>query len=840
MKSRILLLAWMLLFRSWCFAAAPSTPREFVNSIGMRFIRIEAGTFRMGENREIGEEWIDPLCYPARSELAKRFPEMDPSRFHLPAHYFRSGDYDEHPVHMVSIRDPFYMGAFEVTNAQYERFDPSHRSLRGKMGFSHKDDEAVIFVSWQDAIRFCQWLSRKEKRPYRLPTEAEWEYAARAGSDTLFFTGNTLPPAYRKNARSTSFASVEDRVSLEIGTTVANAWGLFDMIGNVEEWVSDWYGPYRAESQTDPVGPADGSFKISRGGSHGTDPYYLRSANRMASLPQTSSWLIGFRVVQGRSPKTKPFPVSSPESGANSSSPSPQSKAMDPQKPFFLGPRRYVKIPPEARGPLFPHHNHDAAITDCPNGDLLAIWYTCGQERGRELAVAAARLPRGSGEWEPAFPFWDTPDRNDHCPALWFDGKQTLYHFNGVSAAGRWEPLAILMRTSIDNGYTWSRARLIAPDFGLRNMVGEPVLQTADGSILFGADAGGGSTVWISRDHAKTWSDPGGTIRGVHAGIVELKDGRLLALGRGQNIDGWMPASYSSDRGATWVSQASPFPPIGGGQRAALLRLKEGAIFFASFAKNIRDFEPATETANDERGQTNLFAALSFDEGKSWPVRKVISDGLPEHGAATTDGALILMSPDRSEPQGYLSVCQAKDGRIHLISSWNHYAFNVAWLKQETGTPKPGPEFRNLSARESLTQAFRKSPSVLEDLSPERGFTLECLGGAGLELSLEIRTGPHNTNRYRLRVATDGIYYRQTGKEYRIAGSAPNPKGNRYRLAIRNDTALQIYRDGVFLSVQPADVLIDWRLPARGSVLSWKNAVQNPLGDNSGAYAPVP
>ncbi|MBM4084607.1 MAG: formylglycine-generating enzyme family protein, partial [Planctomycetes bacterium] len=165
------------------------TGNELTNSIGMKFVRIEPGSFMMGQT---------------------------------------DGDWDERPAHKVTLSRPFYMAATEVTNAQYELFDPKHRELRGKRGLSKADDEAVIFVSWHDAVRFCEWLSKKEGRPYRLPTEAEWEYACRAGTTTAYHTGDTLPAAYHKVQR---FEWNPQPVSLAVGQT-PNPWGLWDMNGN--------------------------------------------------------------------------------------------------------------------------------------------------------------------------------------------------------------------------------------------------------------------------------------------------------------------------------------------------------------------------------------------------------------------------------------------------------------------------------------------------------------------------------------------------------------------------------------------------------------------------------
>ena len=643
-------------------ATAMPTGKEYTNSIGMRFVNIESGSFVMGPNET-----------PLPEEIAGNENRLN-------------GTFDEHPAHEVTISKSFYAGVYQVTNAQYEEFDPEHRKLRGKRGFSTEDNEAVVFVSWHDAVRFCEWLSEKEGLQYRLPTEAEWEYACRAGTTTPFHTGNTLPEESLKNAGELRPSGTV--VSVFVGESPSNAWGLYDMHGNVEEWCHDWYGPYEAGDQMDPVGRADGDFRVTRGGSHSTEIYYLRSADRMGTIPEDGNWLIGFRVVLGKMPKTEPLPPPPPElwqRDVKQDVPADLTEGPDPNKPYFNGPNLYVKIPQDSHGPMFSRHNHDPAIAMCPNGDVLAIWYTCEREPGRELALAASRLRRGATEWEPAAPFWDAPDRNDHAPALWYDGKDTLYHYNGLSAGPGYKKrsLAIIMRTSKDNGVTWSKARFVNPE---RDLPSQPVaceFRTREGYIVFISDAAGGSVLWISRDEGQTWEMSEGKIAGIHAGAVQLKDGSLLGFGRGNNVDGKMPRSISTDMGKTWTYSASPFPPIGGGQRLILMRLKEGPIFFASFTGDRREQEymPITDASGKERPVTGLFGALSFDEGETWPCMRLISDDGPGREVETMDGRPFIMNKSTAEPGGYMTGCQAEDGVIHIISSIQHYAFNLEWLK---------------------------------------------------------------------------------------------------------------------------------------------------------------
>jgi len=661
--------------------AGEETRGAFTNSIGMKLIPIKAGKFKMGQQK--------------------------------------GGDWDERPVHRVMISKAFHMGATEVTHAQYEQFDPSHRALRGKAGLSKGDDEAVVFVSWHEAVKFCAWLSKKEGKPYRLPTEAEWEYACRAGTTTPFHTGAELPKAHQKRQKE-EWKPVP--VDTRVGRMPPNAWGLHEMHGNVEEWCHDWYGPYASGDQTDPVGRADGDFKVSRGGSHTTEVGSLRSANRMATLPDDKHWLIGFRVVMGKLPTTKPLAKTPPPQWSVGVDPSRHdwSGGPDPSKPYFRGPRQYVKIPPRLNGPMYSHHNHCPGFTACPNGDLLAIWYSTRREQGRELAIVGARLRRGSDEWEPAAPFWDAPDRNDHASALLWDGRKTLYHFNGLCTDATWGKLALIMRTSTDNGATWSRARLIHPEHGLRHMPIAGVFRTKQGAIVLPCDAvtggSGGTAIHISRDGGKTWVDPGegkpkpkfkpgvtgAWIAGIHAGVVELKDGRLMALGRGDAINGQMPRSISGDMGKTWTYSASGLPTISGGQRVALRRLREGPklqrkgpLFLATFTKRMT----ITDAAGKARTVSGLFGALSLDEGETWPVRRLITDdGRPRRVDGGGNTGRFTLGPDTAEPRGYLACVQTPDGVIHLISSKQHYAFNLAWLKAPM-PPKRGAAKRTESKR---------------------------------------------------------------------------------------------------------------------------------------------
>jgi formylglycine-generating enzyme required for sulfatase activity len=230
-------------------------------------VRISGGTFTMGS------------------------PDTEPDSYN-----------DERPQHSVTVSG-FFMGIYEVTQGEY-------RAVMGNNpSYFTGDNLPVETVSWYDAIAYCNALSRREgltpaytrsgdtvtwnrgANGYRLPTEAEWEYACRAGTTTPYYTGSSVDNAgwYRDNSEGTTHP---------VGQKQANAWGLYDMHGNVWEWCWDWYGSYANGPQTDPQGALAGADRVLRGGSWIIFGQYLRSADRFNYYPSRGDGYLGFRLVR--------------------------------------------------------------------------------------------------------------------------------------------------------------------------------------------------------------------------------------------------------------------------------------------------------------------------------------------------------------------------------------------------------------------------------------------------------------------------------------------------------------------------------------------------------------
>ncbi len=195
---------------------------------------------------------------------------------------------DEGPQHEVSISRGFYMGIYPVTQEQYEQ-------VMGRNPSSIKMAQTPVGThSWYEAVEFCARMSKKAGKVTRLPTEAEWEYACRAGSATRFHYGDD--PGYRKLGEYAWYEDAEGTVH-PVGQKKPNAWGLYEMHGDIAQWCSDWSGPYQDQGQTDPHGPASGSHRIARGGGWEEEPMGYRSASRYGDEPNSQRFNLSFRVV---------------------------------------------------------------------------------------------------------------------------------------------------------------------------------------------------------------------------------------------------------------------------------------------------------------------------------------------------------------------------------------------------------------------------------------------------------------------------------------------------------------------------------------------------------------
>lgn len=268
----------------WSSVVRSSEPKSIKNSVGMELVQIPSDSFVMGS--------------PSKEE------DRD----------------DREERHEVTISKPFYMGAFEVTQAEYVRVMEGVDKANNRSTFK-ADDNPVENVEWRLAKVFCERLSqmpaeKKAGRKYRLPTEAEWEFACRAGTSTAFHCGDSISSTQANFNGNYPVGDAKQgkylRRTTKVGTYEPNPFGLYDMHGNVSEWCEDWYDPdyYLDSPEVDPLGPpfgvvktnfsnfgAKNYFVVVRGGSWVDDGRACRSAYRFRAMPNTQYRLIGFRVV---------------------------------------------------------------------------------------------------------------------------------------------------------------------------------------------------------------------------------------------------------------------------------------------------------------------------------------------------------------------------------------------------------------------------------------------------------------------------------------------------------------------------------------------------------------
>jgi formylglycine-generating enzyme required for sulfatase activity len=205
----------------------------------------------------------------------------------IPAGSFTMGEGKS--SHETKLTKPFYMGVFEVTQAQWQAVMGNNPSK-----FNGKPAYPVERVSWEDCQQFVKKLNGMGIGTFRLPTEAEWEYACRAGTKTAYSFGD-----YAGKLGNYAWCEENSRQSThQVGTKKPNAWGLYDMHGNVWEWCSDWYGDYGTGKQTDPKGAAGGSLRVNRGGCWYYSSWRCRSAFRSWYSPSDRYSDLGFRLVR--------------------------------------------------------------------------------------------------------------------------------------------------------------------------------------------------------------------------------------------------------------------------------------------------------------------------------------------------------------------------------------------------------------------------------------------------------------------------------------------------------------------------------------------------------------
>ena len=242
----------------------PSQVRDLpkiTNSIGMELVLIPKGTFQMGSPIE------------------------------------EVGVYSDAAQHQVTISGDYYLGVTEVTQGQYEKVigtNPSY--FQGNENKGSRSNHPVEEVSWEDAVEFCKKLSdlpeeKSAGRVYQLPTEAQWEYACRAGSKSAYSFGESS-----KSLGDYAWFGNNNGQTHPVGEKKANAWGLYDMHGNVWEWCSDWYDEYPKGAVSDPTGPKKGSDRVRRGGGWSIEAAGCRSAHRCRYAPRFRGRL-GFRVA---------------------------------------------------------------------------------------------------------------------------------------------------------------------------------------------------------------------------------------------------------------------------------------------------------------------------------------------------------------------------------------------------------------------------------------------------------------------------------------------------------------------------------------------------------------
>lgn len=264
------------------------------------YLAIVTLSLTLTQNASFGQSAKEVTNKEVTNSIDAKFVLIPQGKFTMGALDTEDDSEDDEIQHQVTISKPFYLGVHEVTQGQYEQVmgtNPSHFQKR-VIRKNNSSNYPVEQVSWDDAIEFCKKLSdnpkeKAAKRVYRLPTEAEWEWACRAGGSSAYAFGDSK----QMLGDYAWFQSNSDRKTHPVGSLKPNAWGLFDMHGNVWEWCQDFYGDYPKTDAKDPTGPSVGTYRVNRGGGWIDEASSCRSSHRFGDQPDLKINDIGFRVV---------------------------------------------------------------------------------------------------------------------------------------------------------------------------------------------------------------------------------------------------------------------------------------------------------------------------------------------------------------------------------------------------------------------------------------------------------------------------------------------------------------------------------------------------------------
>jgi len=565
----------------------------------------------------------------------------------------------ETPQHAVALSRGYWMGKYEVTKEQW-RAVMGTEPWTGRRYVDEAPRTPAVCVSWEDAQAFVDKLSSMTGKTFRLPTEAEWEYACRAGTATRFYWGDD--PMYEEIDRRAWWRGnaliTPEQCARPVGQMPPNPWGLYDMSGNVSEWCRDWHGYYGGGPETDPVGPSTAEHRVLRGGSWMSIGGHCRSSRRHHELPSMAKSDFGFRVVcappvekQAGSPEFVDVFVAGTEGVNTYRIPS-----------LLLTPDGSLLAFCEAR---------KESIADASPTDMILRRSLDG---GRSWLPAQV-LVRGAGNEALMNP----------CPVVdRSTGAIVLFLINAHK--GGPDRHRHLLLTSADNGRTWSEPldagkfitnyddRFVpGPGIGVQLRSGRLVIPGYSGEINEAIDENFYSRALYSDDHGRSWTlGPRVPVMSDESQAVELKDGTLMLNMRGNMGTSCRGVALSKDGGESWSrcywDRALNECPC----QASIVRYG-----FAEQDGRDRLLFANPDNSGERFGileRTRMTVRLSYDEGKTWPVKKLIHAG----------------------PSSYSTMVRLPDGDIGLLfeggekqrREWIRFVrFSLSWLTDGADAP---------------------------------------------------------------------------------------------------------------------------------------------------------